>query len=87
MEIRTAFKRMLTKRGNFWAGPWNTSPPETCTRRLTGNNELRLLSGRANDLHANFYDLRSGLDDDVIREDLVNMAQLLDILEPMTEGS
>ena len=54
-------------------------------RRQTGNDQLRLLSGRANDLHANFYDLRSGLDDDVIREDLGGMTQLLDILEPLTE--
>ena len=54
-------------------------------RRLTGNDRLRLLSGRANDLHANFYDLRSGLDEDVIQEDLKSMEELLDLLEPLTE--
>ena len=53
-------------------------------RRLTGNDQLRILSGRANDMHANFYELRAGLDDDVIRADLEDMAEMLDLLEPLT---
>ena len=53
-------------------------------RRLAGNDDLRLLSGRANDLHSNFYELRRGLDEEVIRADLQSMAALLDLLEPLT---
>ena len=56
-------------------------------RRLAGNDDVRLLSGRANDLHANFYELRRGLDEDVIREDIQSMAELLDLLEPLTDHS
>ena len=48
---------------------------------------MRLLSGRANDLHGNFYELRGGLDEDVISEDLQSMAELLDLLEPLTDQS
>ena len=54
-------------------------------RHLTGNDQFRVLSGRANELHANFYDLRAGLDVDVIKDDLVDTSALLDILEPLTE--
>ena len=56
-------------------------------RRLAGNDDVRLLSGRANDLHGNFYELRRGLDEDVISEDLQSMAELLDLLEPLTDQS
>ena len=52
-------------------------------RRLTSNDRIRLLTGRADALHANSYDLRSGLDDEVIREDLEDMAELLNLLEPL----
>ena len=51
---------------------------------LTGNDRIRLLAGRADALHGNFYDLRSGLDDEVIREDLEDMGELLNLLEPLT---
>lgn len=55
-------------------------------RRLTANDRVRIASGRAGELHANFYDLRSGLDTDEIRADLGDMTELLDLLEPLTKG-
>ena len=54
-------------------------------RNLTGIDRLRLLHGRAEVLHVNFYQLGDGLDKETIREDLSNIAELLDILEPLTE--
>ena len=53
-------------------------------RNLTGNDRLRLLHGRAEVLHVNFYQLKDGLDQETIREDLTNIAEMLDILEPLT---
>ena len=53
-------------------------------RNLTGNDRLRLLHGRADVLHVNFYQLKDGLDQETIREDLTNIAEMLDILEPLT---
>ena len=55
-------------------------------RNLTGNDRLRLLHGRAEVLHVNFYEIKEALDQETIREDLTNIAELLDILEPLTEG-
>ena len=54
-------------------------------RNLTGNDRLRLLHGRAEVLHVNFYEIKESLDQETIREDLTNIAELLDILEPLTE--
>ena len=54
-------------------------------RNLTGNDRLRLLHGRAEVLHVNFYEIKEALDQETIREDLTNIAELLDILEPLTE--
>ena len=56
-------------------------------RRLTGEGRLPLLHGRAEVLHANFYDLRRDLDEERIAEDLASMGELLGILEPLAEGS
>ena len=52
-------------------------------QRLAGGDRIRLLSGRANELHANFYDLRSELDEEEIRRDLADMADLLQRLQPL----
>ena len=52
--------------------------------RMTGSDQLRLLHGRADVLHGNFYELRRGLDEETIRKDLASMAELLDVLEPLT---
>ena len=56
------------------------------SRNLTGNDRLRLLHGRAEVLHVNFYEIKEALDQETIREDLGNIAELLDILEPLTQG-
>ena len=55
--------------------------------RLTGSDRLRLLHGRADILHGNFYDLRHGLDEDTIRADLGNITELLEILDPLCQGT
>ena len=51
---------------------------------LTGNDRLRPLHGRADVLHVNFYELKDGLDQETIRKDLSDIAELLEILEPFT---
>ena len=53
-------------------------------RTLTGNDRVRLLHGRADVLHVNFYELSRELDPEAIGEDLLNMAELLDLMEPLT---
>ena len=53
-------------------------------RQVTGSDRVRLLHGRAAVLHINFYELSGGLDPEAIGEDLANMAELLDVLEPLT---
>ena len=53
-------------------------------RQLTGNDRLRLLHGRAEVLHLNFYELSDGLDADAISSDLDGMAELLALLRPLT---
>lgn len=54
-------------------------------RRLTGNNRLRDLRSVANELHGNYYVRDFLLSADSIGLDLDAMAELLDILEPLTE--
>lgn len=53
-------------------------------RQLTGSDRLRLLHGRAEVLHINFYELSGGLDANAISSDLADMAELLDLLQPLT---
>ena len=53
-------------------------------RRLSGNDRLPFLHGRAEILHVNFYELTGDLDPVTIGEDLTSMAELLDALEPLT---
>ena len=48
--------------------------PATCTR----------LRKRAGVLHVNFYELSGGLDAGAISSDLDDMAELLDLLQPLT---
>ena len=55
-------------------------------RNLTGNDRLRLLHGRAEVLHINFYETKDELDQATITEDLTNIAEMLEILEPLTGG-
>ena len=53
-------------------------------RRLTGNRRLVTLHRSANDLHKNFYARKRSLDAGSVRHKLEHMAELLDILEPLT---
>ena len=53
-------------------------------RRVSGNDRLPLMHGRAEILHVNFYELTGDLDPETIREDLTSMAELLDVLEALT---
>ena len=52
--------------------------------QLTGSDRVRLLHGRAHVLRINFHELSGGLDPEAIGEDLETMAELLDVLEPLT---
>ena len=54
-------------------------------RRLTGNDRLSGLRGIANDLHGNYYLREFLLDSESIALDLDAIAELLDILEPLTD--
>lgn len=53
-------------------------------RQLTGSDRLRLLHGRADVLHVNFYELSGELDANAVSSDLDDMAELLDLLQPLT---
>ena len=52
--------------------------------RLTGNTRLSFLHGRAEVLHANYYELKEDLDAALISNDLESIAELLEILHPLT---
>ena len=54
-------------------------------RRLSGNDRLPFLHGRAEILHVNFYELTGDLDPETIREDLTSLAKRLDVLETLTD--
>ena len=53
-------------------------------RQLTGSDRLRLLHGRADVLHVNFHEPSGGLDASAISPDLDDMAERLDLLQPLT---
>ena len=55
-------------------------------RRLTQNDRLPGLRGVANDLHGYYYERKRHLEAEAIGVDLDNIAELLDILEPLTES-
>ena len=52
--------------------------------RLTNNDNLRSLRALANDLHGNYYVRKRHLDAETIGKDLESMAELLQILAPLT---
>ena len=54
-------------------------------RRLTGDDRLRGLRSIANELHGNYYKREFLLSADAIALDLDSIADLLAILEPLTE--
>ena len=53
--------------------------------RLTGDDRMLELRGMASDLHGNFYRRRLLLDAEDIKISLDRMAELLDLLEPLTD--
>ena len=55
--------------------------------RLTGNDRLRDLRGRANDLHGNYYMRKRFLDAEAIGRDLESMAELVELLAPLTAAN
>ena len=52
---------------------------------MLGGDRLRGLRSIANELHGNYYKREFLLNSDIIGMDLNSMAELLDILEPLTE--
>ena len=52
--------------------------------RMTGSARLPFLHGRAEILHVNYYELDEDLDPALIGSDLENVAELLDVLYPLT---
>ena len=52
-----------------------------------GNDRLLLFAGRAEALHVNYYRRKPHLRPLVIERDIERMAEFLDALTPMTEGS
>jgi hypothetical protein len=56
-------------------------------RLLTADDRLRGLRSIANDLHGNYYKREFLLSADAVELDLNSIAELLDILEPLTEAS
>lgn len=51
---------------------------------MTGNDRLRDLRARANDLHGNYYERKRFLDAEAIERDLESMAELVELLTPLT---
>ena len=56
-------------------------------RRLTGDSRIPGLRGIANELHGHYYERKRNLEAESIGVDLDNIADLLDILKPLTEKS
>ena len=54
-------------------------------RQMLGNPYLSFLHGRAERLHANFYELKRNLDAGRISRDLDLMAELVELIAPLTE--
>ena len=52
---------------------------------MTGNDRLLALREIANGLHRNYYTRKRFLNTDIIRRELDAAAELLDILDPLTE--
>ena len=55
-------------------------------RRVTGNDRLPGLRGIANDLHGNYYKRKRHLEADSVAEDIESVAELVDILAPLTDS-
>ena len=53
-------------------------------RQLTNNPRIRQIRSVANELHINYYKRKRHLNAGAIREDLEEIAELLEILHPLT---
>jgi len=53
--------------------------------QLTGNDQIRSLRATANDLHGNYYRRRRFLNAEAIAADIESVAELVDLLAPLTE--
>lgn len=53
----------------------------------TGNDRLRELRGIPNDLHGNYYVRKRFLDADIIGRDMESIAELVELLAPLTAPS
>ena len=53
--------------------------------QLTGNDRLRSLRATANDLHGNYYRRARFLNAEAIAADIESVAELVDLLAPLTE--
>ena len=51
----------------------------------TGDDRIRLLRGIPNELHGNYYKRKRHLDGGIVGRDLDSTAELLDLLQPLTE--
>ena len=51
---------------------------------LTGDDRLRALRSIANELHGNYYQRKRHLNAKVIGEDIESVAELLELLAPLT---
>ena len=51
----------------------------------TGDDRTRLLRGIPNELHSNYYKRKRHLDGGIAGRDLDSTAELLDLLQPLTE--
>ena len=52
---------------------------------MSGNEKLRTLRATANDLHQNYYRRKRFLNGEEIAADIESVAEMLDILEPLTK--
>ena len=50
---------------------------------MTGNDHLRDLRARANDLHGNYYERKRFLDAEAIERDSESMSELVELLAPL----
>jgi hypothetical protein len=53
-------------------------------QQLTGNDRLPYLHGRAEILHINYYELKDELESGRIGRDIEDVAELIEILYPLT---
>ena len=51
----------------------------------TNDDRIRLLRGIPNELHGNYYRRKRHLDEGMVGRDLDSTAELLDLLQPLTE--